>query len=194
MRLLEVSDALSFHSSLYFRMGVLSIRQFDDRDTSSRLTKWRAITSSRGPGSCPTGYAWGRQCFSIILRNSGGSVTLSTHHRHVVVEGRADRGRARGPGNESQVVQAVSVAVETAADPLALDYQAEHLPVEPPSQVHPFHLDTSFGTRSHIAAETKQPTELTTNANAIEDGNLERERERAALYDELRAIEPSPRF
>ena len=34
-----------------------------------------------------------------------------------------------------------------------------------------------------------QPIELTTNANAIEDGNLERERERAVLYDELRAIE-----
>ena len=24
--------------------------------------------------------------------------------------------------------------------------QAEHLPVEPPAQVHPFHLDTFFGT------------------------------------------------
>ena len=47
----------------------------------------------------------------------------------------------------------------------------------------------SAGRAAHIAAETKQPTELTTNANAIEDGNLERERERAALYDELRAIE-----
>ena len=46
-----------------------------------------------------------------------------------------------------------------------------------------------LGRAAHIAAETKQPTELTTNANAIEDGNLERERERAALYDELRAIE-----
>ena len=46
-----------------------------------------------------------------------------------------------------------------------------------------------MGRAAHIAAETKQPTELTTNANAIEDGNLERERERAALYDELRAIE-----
>ena len=46
-----------------------------------------------------------------------------------------------------------------------------------------------LGRAAHIAAETKQPTELTTNANAIEDGNLERERERTALYDELRAIE-----
>ena len=46
-----------------------------------------------------------------------------------------------------------------------------------------------LGRAAHIAAETKQPTELTTNASAIEDGNLERERERAALYDELRAIE-----
>ena len=31
-----------------------------------------------------------------------------------------------------------------------------------------------LGRAGHIAAETKQPTELTTNANAIEDGNLER--------------------
>ena len=46
-----------------------------------------------------------------------------------------------------------------------------------------------LGRAAHIAEETKQPTELTTNANAIEDGNLERERERAALYEELRAIE-----
>ena len=46
-----------------------------------------------------------------------------------------------------------------------------------------------LGRAAHIAAETKQPTELTTNAHAIEDGNLERERERTALYDELRAIE-----
>ena len=46
-----------------------------------------------------------------------------------------------------------------------------------------------LGRAAHIAAETKQPTELTTNANAIEDDNLERERERTALYDELRAIE-----
>ena len=46
-----------------------------------------------------------------------------------------------------------------------------------------------LGRAAHIAAETKQPTELTTNATAIEDGNLERERARAALYDELRAIE-----
>ena len=26
-------------------------------------------------------------------------------------------------------------------------YRAEHLPVEPPAQVHSFHLDTSFGTK-----------------------------------------------
>ena len=40
-----------------------------------------------------------------------------------------------------------------------------------------------------MAEETKQPNELTMKATEIDGGNVARERERAALYEELRAIE-----
>ena len=46
MRLLEVSDAFSFHSSLYFRMGVLRARRRVS-DFSSSSFAIPALTSMR---------------------------------------------------------------------------------------------------------------------------------------------------